>query len=149
MYVILSTEHHSLECEVFIQYYSQIVNILSASAKELSTEFVQNDIILHERQQEIFSIPSPTKAAGLLLNTISSALISGCNKGFYKFLDITEQYDNSDIKHLISAIRKKLLVLEPKDKGILMVIIYKIYEYIASFTHNVCIYILISYITTS
>ena len=123
---VLSTEHHSLECEVFIQYYSQIVNILSASAKELSTEFVQNRIISHENQQEVFSIPSLTKAAGLLLSTISSALMSGCNEVFYTFLDITEQYDNGDIKDLISTIRKKLLELGLKDKGMFIVVICKI-----------------------
>ena len=116
---------------MFIQYYSQIVNILSASAKQLSTEFVQNRIISHENQQEIFSVPSSTKVAGLLLSNISSALMSGCNEVFYTFLDITEQHDNGDIKDLISAIRMKLLELAPKDKGILMVIMYKTYEHIA------------------
>ena len=57
--------------------------------------------------------------------------MSECNEVFYTFLDITEQHDNGDIKDLINAIRKKLLELAPKDKGIFIVIMYKTYEHIA------------------
>ena len=121
MYVFLSTEHHSLECKVFIYYYSHIVNVLSASATELSTHFVQKGIILCESQQEIMDISkrSPTKATGILLSPISSALMSRLNEGFYAFLKIAEQYGKGSIKELISTIRKKLLELKLKEKGTL------------------------------
>ena len=103
---------------MFIYYYSQIVNILSASSvRELFPQFVQNGIILCENQEEIFNMSSPTKAIGLLLSPISSALMSRRNKGFYKFLDIAEQCGKCGIKELISTIRKKLFELRPEDKG--------------------------------
>ena len=113
-YLIL-TEDLSVECEVFIHYYSQIVNTLSA--KTLSPYFVAQGIILPANQEEISNVHSPTKAAGLLLCSISSALMSGYNEGFYKFLDITEQYGSDDSKRVTKAIRQKLLELKSEDKG--------------------------------
>ena len=99
---------------MFIQYYSEIVNMLSASAKELFPQFVRKGIIFCENQEEIFSMPSPTKAIGLLLGPISYALMSRRSKGFYAFLEIAEQCGKHGIKDLISAIRKKL---RSEDKG--------------------------------
>ena len=114
MYIfILSTENLSLECEVFIHYYSQIVNSLSANA--LSHYFVEQGIITSANQQEIFNVHSPPKAAGLLLSNISSALMLGYNKGFYKFLETTERYGSGDSKRVTTAIRK-LLELKHKEK---------------------------------
>ena len=115
LFYLLLTEHLSIECKVFIHYYSQIVNTLSAIT--LSPYFVKHGIILPANQQEIYNVHSPTKAAGLLLSNISSALMSGFNKGFYKFLDITEQYGSGDSKHVTTAIKEKLLELKSEDKG--------------------------------
>ena len=113
----LPTEHLSLECEVFIHYYSQIVNSVSANVLSLSQYFVSEEIILPTNLQEISSIHSPTKAAGLLLNNISSALMSGSNEGFYKFLEVAERYGSDASKLVMSAIREKLIELKPKVKG--------------------------------
>ena len=110
----LSTEHHLAEYEVFIQYYSQLV--ISLSAKTLSPYFVAQNIISSVDQLEIFCTPSPIKAAGLLLNKISSALNAGITEGFYRFLDIVEHYGSIDSENVITAIRKKLLEVS-NDKG--------------------------------
>jgi len=89
----------------------------SISVVALSPYFLANDIILAEDQVEILSIPSSTKAAGLLLCKISSALKAGVNASFHKFLDITEQYGSIDSKNVTSAIRKRLLQLKSENKG--------------------------------
>ena len=101
---------------MFIHYYSQIVNTLSA--KTLSPHFVEQNIILPADHLEICSVHSSTKAAGLLLSKVSCALKAGFTKSFYKFLDILEQYGNSDSKHVTIAIRKKLLESYEKGKDI-------------------------------
>ena len=100
------TDHHSAEYEVFIHYYSQIVNSLSAVA--LSPYFVKEKIISTADQSLIFDTPVPVTAASLLLSKISSALKAGITESFYKFLDITDQYGSIDSKTIITAIRKKL-----------------------------------------
>ena len=110
--LLLPTEHHSSEYEVFIHYYSQIVNSLSAVA--LSPYFVQEKIISTADQSLIFNTPVQTIAASLLLSKISCALRAGINESFYKFLDITEQHGSIDSKTVITAIRKKL---KTEDKG--------------------------------
>ena len=107
------TEHHSVEYEVFIHYYSQIVTSLSAVA--LSPYFVKEKIISTADQSLIFSTPVQIIAASLLLSKISSALKAGINESFYKFLDITEQYGNIDSKNVITAMREKL---KAQGKGI-------------------------------
>ena len=99
-----------MELEVFICYYSQIVN--SLSVETLSPYFVSQNIITSAEQIEIFSVPSPIKAAGLLLSRISSSLIVGVTESFYGFLDITEQHGNIDSKTVATAIRKKLLEMK-------------------------------------
>ena len=43
--------------------------------------------------------------------------MSGFNEGFYKFLDITEQYGSDESKRVTTAIREKLLKLKSEDKG--------------------------------
>ena len=115
MLYIIATEY-SAKYEVFIQYYSQIVNGLSVET--LSPYFVSQNIISPSEQMEILRVPSPIKAAGLLLCKISSALNARITEGFYKFLDITEQYGNIDSKVVITAIRKKLSEMKSEDKGI-------------------------------
>ena len=102
---------------MFIHYYSQIVNSVSANVLSLSQYFVSEEIILPTNLQEISSIHSPTKAAGLLLNNISSALMSGSNEGFYKFVEVVERYGSDASKLVMSAIREKLIELKPKVKG--------------------------------
>ena len=115
--VLLLPTEHSAEYEVFICYYSQIVN--SLSVKTLSLHFVSHNIITYVEQLEISSVPSPIKAAGLLLNKISCALVAGITEDFYKFLDITEQYGSIDSKTVITTMRKKLLDMKStQDKGI-------------------------------
>ena len=103
-----------MEYEAFICYYSQIVNC--SSAKALSPHFVAQNIISQAEHMEICSVPSPIKAAGLLLSKISCALSVGITEDFYKFLDITEQYGSIDSKTVTTGIRKK--ILKCQDKGI-------------------------------
>lgn len=102
----------SVEYEVFIEFFSQIVDVIPAVA--LSGHFVQENIISPQDQLEIFKVTLPINAAGLLLNKISIPLKGGNNKIFYKFLDITEQHGNIDSKTLIDDIRKTLLELKSK-----------------------------------
>ena len=106
---------YSTEFEVFIHYYSQIVN--SLSVETLSPYLVSHNIIPAE-QMEILGVLSPIKAASLLLCKISSALKAGITQDFYKFLDTAEQYGSIDGKVVITAIRMKLLELKSEDKGI-------------------------------
>ena len=115
--VLLLPTEYLVEYEVFIYYYSQIVNSLSVDT--LSPYFVSHNIITAAEQLEIFSVPSPIKAAGLLLNKISCALDAEITEDFYEFLDITEQFGSIDSKTVITAMRKKLLKMKStKDKGI-------------------------------
>ena len=115
--LLLPTENSSAEYEVFICYYSQIVN--SLSVETLSPCFVSHNIITPAEQLEIFSVPSPIKAAGLLLSKISCAVHAEITEDFYKFLDITEHFGSIDSKTVITAVRKKLLEMKStKDKGI-------------------------------
>ena len=107
---MIGTESLSPEQEVFIQYYSQIVN--SMSAKSLSPHFVAKNIISQGDQEEIFSIASSNKAAMMLLNRVSSALASGIIDNFYKLLDITELCGSIDSRNVSLAIRKKLSELK-------------------------------------
>ena len=102
----------SVEYEVFIEFFSQIVDVIPTVA--LSGHFVQEKIILPEDQLEIFKVTLPSKAAGLLLNKISIPLKAGDINIFYQFLDITEQHGNIDSKTLIDDIRKTLLELKSK-----------------------------------
>ena len=113
---VLPTEH-SAEYEVFICYYSQIVN--SLSVETLSPYFVSHNIITAAEQMEILGVLSPIKAAGLLLSKMSCALDAEITEDFYKFLDITEQFGSIDSKTVITAMRKKLLEMKSnKQKGI-------------------------------
>ena len=111
---VLSTEYHSAEYEVFVQYYSQLVTSLSAVA--LSPYFVKEKIISTADQSLIFSTLVQTTAASLLLSKISSALNAGITEGFYRLLDIVEHHGSIDSKTVITAIRKKLLEVS-NDKG--------------------------------
>ena len=116
-YCYVFIDLYSAEYEVYICYYSQIVNTLPVET--LSPHFVAHNIILPAEQLEISSVPSPIKAAGLLLTKISYALDAGITKGFYKLLDINEQYGSIDSKTVTTAMRKRLLeVKSTKDKGI-------------------------------
>ena len=112
----MPTEYISAEYEVFVHYFSQIVSSISAVA--LSPYFVQQKIISPSEQLEIFNATSPNKASGLLLSKISSAIKAGFTKFFYKFLDVTEQHGSIDSAMVTGAIRKKLLEMKSKDKGI-------------------------------
>ena len=117
--MFLQTGGHSrtAEYEVFICYYSQIVN--SLSVETLSPYFVSHNIITAAEQLEILGVLSPIKAAGLLLTKISCALDADITEDFYNFLDIIEQYGSSDSKTVITAMRKKLLEIKStQDKGI-------------------------------
>ena len=107
--------HISVEYEVFIHHFSQIVS--SISARALSPYFVQQNIISPSDHLEIINATSPNIASGLLLSTISSALNADFTKIFYKFLDITEHYGSLDSANVIGTIRKKLLQLKSNDKG--------------------------------
>ena len=110
---VLPTEESSAEYEIFVEYYSQIVCCISA--KTLSPHFVTENIISPAEEREICSVPSPIKAAGLLLSKVSLALNAGITKDFHKLLDIIEQYGNIDSKTVTTTIRKKL---KCKSKGI-------------------------------
>ena len=114
MYVV-STEYVSVEHEVFINYYSQIVCCMSA--KSLCRYFVAENIILQDENDEICAVPSDIKAAGLLLSKIYAALKAEVNIIFYKFLDIIEQHDKSESISIITAIRKELSDLKSTVKG--------------------------------
>ena len=116
VFIVMSTEYISAEYEVFIHYFSLIV--MSISAKALSPYFVQQNIISPLDQMEIWNATSPNKASGLLLNKISSALKAGFTTIFYKFLDITENHGSMDSVKVTGAIRKRLLELSSKYKGI-------------------------------
>ena len=119
-HILLLPTEHSAEYEVFICYYSQIVNNLSAET--LSPYFVSHNIITSAEQMEIFNVHSPIKAAGFLLSKISCALSAEITDDFYRFLDITEQYGSIDSKTVITAMKKKLLEMKStKDKGIIIV----------------------------
>ena len=61
-----------------------------------------------EDNLEILEVPSHNKAAGFLLSKISSGLDAGITEAFYKFLDIVEQYGNSDSKNVMAVVRRKL-----------------------------------------
>ena len=113
------TGPHSAEYEVFIQYFSQIVN--SLSVQTLSAHFVAQNIISHPDQLEILSIASPRKAASLLLSRISSAVEAGVNESFYRFLDIAEQYGGIDSKNVSLAIKQSLFY---KAKGTKICIVF-------------------------
>ena len=85
---------------------------------------MSHKIISPAEKSEISSVPSPIKAAGLLLSKISCALEAGINETFYKFLDITEKYGSIDSKTLTTAIRKRLMEIKStKDKGMCIIII--------------------------
>ena len=103
----IPTDLHSAEYEVFIQYFSQIVN--SLSVQSLSAHFVAQNIISQEDQLEILSVTSPRKAVSFLLSRISSAVEAGVNESFYRFLDITEKYGSIDNRNISLAIKGKLL----------------------------------------
>ena len=97
------------------------MNSLSAETLTLSPYFVSQNIITSAEQLEIFSVPSPIKAAGLLLSKISHALDAEITEGFYKFLDIAEKYGSIESKTVITAMKKKLLEMKStKDKGIII-----------------------------
>ena len=84
-----------------------------------------------EDNSEILDISSHTKAAGLLLSKISSALDAGITKTFYKFLDIVDQHGSSDIKTVANAVRKKL---KSTIKGI-----YQRYTHTKSIKFNITV----------
>ena len=110
------TDNYSAEYEVYICYYSQIVN--SLPVETLSPHFVSHNIISPAEQLKILRVPSPIEAAGLLLSKISCALDAGITEGFYKFLDINEQYGSIDSKTVNIAMRKRLLeVKSTQDKS--------------------------------
>jgi len=111
----LSTGYHSVEYDVFIQYFSQIVN--SLSVQSLSAHFVAHNIISQEDQLEILSIVSPRKAASFLLSRISFAVKAGVNESFYKFLNISEQYGSIDSRNVSLALKEKLSGLKNKSSG--------------------------------
>ena len=93
----------------------------SLSVETLSPYFVSQNIITSAEQLEIYGVLSPIKAAGLLLSKISHALDVEITEGFYKFLDIAEQYGSIDSKTVITAMKKKLLEMKStKDKGIII-----------------------------
>ena len=109
---------HSAEYEVYICYYSQIVN--SLPVETLSPYFVAHNIISPAEQLKILSVPSPIEAAGLLLSKISCALDAGITESFYQFLDIIDRYGSIDSKTVTTAMRKKLLEMKStKDQGII------------------------------
>ena len=84
-----------------------------------------------EDNSEILDISSHTKAAGLLLSKISSALDAGITKTFYKFLDIVDQHGSSDSKTVANAVRKKLKSI---IKGI-----YQRYTHTTSIKFNITV----------
>ena len=88
----------------------------SLPVETLSPHFVSCNIISPAEQLKILSIPSPIEAAGLLLSKISCALDVGITEGFYKFLNIVDQYGSNDSKTVNTAMRKRLL--EMKSEGI-------------------------------
>ncbi|XP_065904826.1 uncharacterized protein [Dysidea avara] len=110
------TESLLPECEVFIQYYSQIVN--NMSAKSLAPHFVAHKIISPDDQEEISSVASSKKAAMLLLSRVSSALEAGIVKSFYKFLDITEHCGSNNSRTVSLAITEKLLKIKGNQEEI-------------------------------
>ena len=103
---VISIGYHSVEYEVFVRYFSRIVN--SISAQTLSPHFVSRKIISHEDQIEILSVTSPRRAASLLLGRVSSAVEAGVNESFYRFLDILEQYGTPATKEILLAIKRDL-----------------------------------------
>jgi len=95
---------------VIIKNYSKLVDTLNA--KKLSRYFVSHNIISTKEEEEITKpTTSSVRAATLLLSRVINPLKAGfenCTNNFYAFLDITEQYGNDAIRHLSSAIRKKV-----------------------------------------
>jgi len=104
------TARHSPEYLVIVQYYSKLVDTLTA--KNLSRYFVSQNIISTKDEEEILkSTTSSVRAATLLLNRVINPLKAGfenCTNNFYAFLDIAEQYGNADIRHLLPTIREKV-----------------------------------------
>ena len=104
--LIVTAELLPAEQEVFVHYFSQLVT--SMPAKSMSEYFVQHEIISPQEQQQIFSVASAYKAAGLLLTNIFSAVKIGITAVFYMFLNIVERHGSFDCTSVIKAMRKRL-----------------------------------------
>ncbi|XP_065907268.1 uncharacterized protein [Dysidea avara] len=100
----------SLEYTVLIDYYSKLVD--SLSAKKLTHHFVSRKIISPKDEEEILR-PSTSTIRGntLILSKVVNPLKAGfknCSDGFYEFLNILEDYGSVDNKSLSLAIRNQL-----------------------------------------
>ena len=95
---------------VLIKNYSKLVD--SLSAKKLTHNFVSHKIISPKDEEEILRPTTSTiRANTLILNKIGNPLKAGfknCSDGFYKFLDIVQDYGSFDNKSLILSIRNQL-----------------------------------------
>ena len=104
------SECPSLEYTVLIDYYSKLVD--SLSAKKLTHHFVSRKIISPKDEEEILR-PSTSTIRGntLILSKVVNPLKAGfknCSDGFYEFLNILEDYGSVDNKSLSLAIRNQL-----------------------------------------
>ncbi|XP_065908416.1 uncharacterized protein [Dysidea avara] len=106
----IKNECPPLEYSVLIDYYSKLVD--SLSAKQLTHHFVSHKIISPKDEEEILR-PSTSTIRGnaLILGKVVNPLKAGfknCSDGFYQFLNILEDYGSVDNKSLSLAIRNQL-----------------------------------------
>jgi len=118
----------SLEYTVLINNYSKLVD--SLSVKKLTHHFVSHKIISTKDEEEILRPSTSTiRANTLILNKVVNPLKAGfknCSDGFYKFLNIIEEYDSFDNKSLILSIRNQLSSNNGKTGAVLKCFVYPI-----------------------
>ena len=102
--------HQSEECKIFTNYYSKLVDTLSAS--DLSHYFVSNKIISLTDHEEIIRSSLPWGAAKLLLDRVSFQLQKGNSSALNNMLLIMDHHGVAATKALSTEIRSKLLTVK-------------------------------------
>ena len=110
------TGQPSLEYDVFIKYYSKLVDTLCNT--ELYQYFVSEYIITLSDLEEITSASTPSDKIRILLIKISSPLKAGLKTSFYKMLEIMRCYGNEATKAL-SMMISRCVSANNKDVGTL------------------------------
>ena len=100
------TDHQSVEYKIFTNYYSKLVDTLSAS--DLSHYFVSDKIISLTDHEEIIRSLLPWGAAKLLLDRVSFQLQKGNSRVLNNMLLIMNHHGVAAVKALSTEIRSKL-----------------------------------------
>ena len=114
-YINHITDHQSEHYRLFMEYYSELVKILSAS--ELSHYFVSDKIISLADHEDIIRSSKWQQAAELLLDRVSVQLERGNITVLKKMLLIIDHHDVAAAKALSLELQSKLSSL--KCEGIL------------------------------